>query len=333
MNRYTLWSKMPHTTLRLLCVAMLAMLAGSIYTLWLDPEVRLWKASYARKLDWVSRMHDEHGYAIGVIGGSTTTFGIDAEFIHQAHRLPVANLGLHAGMGPSGCIGFGFKSLKAGDTLLLSLEPSMLYGEVGHDAALASKFAMSLGNTEILDWTSKPSVVTRLRRLTSLRPGGYHLLTMMGKLALGLPHYRYSIDQLRPGGLQVTDERRTFADSMTFDIDRHQIALSAYGRELLTEAAKQADRRGIKIAYVLPWAYWQAETAGQLRLAYAGLLDEIQSIMPVLREPAMGVHTILQDFSDSSQHLTETAARQRSESLANAIKSQHAVFAAPGLAK
>ncbi len=41
--------------------------------------------------------------------------------------------------------------------------------------------------------------------------GGYYVMTMLGKLVLNQPLYRYSIKDYRPGGLQTTSERRPSA--------------------------------------------------------------------------------------------------------------------------
>jgi len=90
---------MPRLTLLLLIVALLAAAAGATYALRLNPEMDFWKEAADRKLAWVHEVRAKHGYVIGVIGGSTTTFGIDAETLEREHGLPVANLGLHAGMG------------------------------------------------------------------------------------------------------------------------------------------------------------------------------------------------------------------------------------------
>ena len=315
MSRPTL----PRLSLMLLTVALLAGVCGATYVLRFNPEMDFWRQAAKRKLAWADQMRRTHGNVIGVVGGSTTTFGIDAGLLERDDALPVANLGLHAGMGPDVCVGFGFAALQRGDILILSLEPSMLTEEL-HTTPLGSRLAWMLGKPELLAWDSPPSWLTWLCLLTQLQPGGYHVVTMLGKLALQEELYRYNIEEARPGGLQVTKERRPFIASMNIAAGPGQGTLSKSGRAMLERIRNEAARRGIRVAYVIPWAYWPEESAVARRAANDDFLHQIQEILPVLREPNLGVHSVLADFADSGQHLTAEAAAARSRVLAKALR-------------
>ena len=228
MSRPTL----PRLSLMLLTVALLAGVCGATYVLRFNPEMDFWRQAAKRKLAWADQMRRTHGNVIGAVGGSTTTFGIDAGLLERDDALPVANLGLHAGMGPDVCVGFGFAALQRGDILILSLEPSMLTEEL-HTTPLGSRLAWMLGKPELLAWDSPPSWLTWLCLLTQLQPGGYHVVTMLGKLALQEELYRYNIEEARPGGLQVTKERRPFIASMNIAAGPGQGTLSKSGRAML----------------------------------------------------------------------------------------------------
>jgi hypothetical protein len=310
---------MPRLTLLLLTVACLAAVAGATYALRFNPEMDFWKEAAERKLEWADQMRAKHGRAIGIIGGSTTTFGIDADYLQREHNLPVANLGLHAGMGPDVCAGFGFAALRKNDMLIASLEPSMLWDESGPQP-LGTKLAVALGQHDILHWDDPPSPLSRMSIATQLQPGGYHVVTMLGKLAMHKPLYRYSIDKAMPGGLQVTSERRTFTASMDLSAEPSLPDLAVRGRKLLQRIKNEADRRGIAVAYLLPWAYCPEDSADLCRAANEKLLAQIEEFMPVLREPNLGVHSLLEDFSDSGQHLTAEAARRRSKVLSATLR-------------
>lgn len=68
------------------------------------------------------------------------------------------------------------------------------------------------------------------------------------------------------------------------------------------------------------WSAYASETSSEIqRLAKSHFLDQVEAIMPVIREPAMGVHTQRQDFSDSGQHLTLAAALKRSHLFEKAV--------------
>lgn len=312
---------MPRLTILLLASALVAIVFGASYTLYLNPETEFWEQTAIRKLAWVQEMRAKYGYVIGVIGGSTTTFGIDAETIEHAHHLPVANLGLHAGMGPETCAGFGFTALRPGDTLIVSLEPSMLTEEQSGLTGLGVRLAWALGKPGLLDWGHASGNSWQQANPTKYQPGGYHVVTMLGKLLLNQPLYRYAIEDSRPGGLQVTSERRPFTLSMKLSANLQQVTLSSSGRELLKSIRDEAARRGLKVAYMLPWAYLPENIADQGRAANEALLRQISEFMPVLRESNLGVHSAAQDFADSGQHLTAEAAAERSRTFSKTLQS------------
>ena len=308
--------KVPRLALLLLVTAVLAWCVGVLYTWFVDPEMKFWTAAARQKIDWVEKMREKHGYVIGVVGGSTTTFGIDAEYIEREYNLPVANLGLHVGMGPEACIGLGLSALRKGDTLVLSLEPAAFTADYPEASKLGSKLALLLGRPKMTTWDGKNPQLGLVRSLAMAAPGGYHVMTMLGKLALGMPLYRYSIENLRPGGLQITDERRDFAAELTFSTPDQVSLISARGAELLKNTQLAANQRGIKLVYVLPWSYWPRESAPQRRAANTAFLESLDQHTQVLFEKAVGVHSEVKDFADSGQHLTQAAARARSSQLA-----------------
>lgn len=311
-------ARAPWLALLLVGCAVLAWLLGAAYTWFLDPEMKFWTAAARQKLDWVEKMREKHGYVIGVVGGSTTTFGIDAEYIEREHGLPVANLGLHFGMGPA-CVGFGLSSLERGDVLVLSLEPAMLVANKPSATPLGSKLSLLLGRPEIDGWLEEDPMLSAIQSLGRLQPGGYHVATMLGKLALGQPLYRYTIEKMQPGGLQTTDERRLIAGGMDLSTKDGEMRLSPGGAAFLDHTAMEATKRGIRVLYLLPWSYCAPEMAEQRRKANEIVLADISERVPVLWEPSLGVHERIEDFSDSVQHLTAEAARLRSSSLSETL--------------
>ena len=73
------------------------------------------------------------------------------------------------------------------------------------------------------------------------------------------------------------------------------------------------------MVYILPWAYAPEHSAEIMRQANSHFLNQVAAIMPVIREPAMGVHTERHDFSDSEQHLSIDGAKKRSAYVAEAL--------------
>lgn len=306
---------MPRLTIVLLCIGLLASIAGATYALRFNPEMDFWKEAAKRKLAWVDEMRSKHGHVIGVVGGSTTTFGIDAETIEREHGLPVANLGLHAGMGPDVCAGFGFTALERGDTLIVSIEPSMLCDDESEPSGLGVRMAWALGRPALVNWREPVAGWRYLLNPSKLQPGGYHAMTMLGKLALKQPPYRYNIGDSRPGGLQVTSERRPHALTLEANGEGN-LRLSDAGRHLLSQMGEEAASKGIRIAYLLPWAFVEESEANKARTRNKELLEEIGAYLPIIQEAELGLWSEHGDFADSRQHLTEVAARKRSNKLA-----------------
>jgi hypothetical protein len=167
----------------------------------------------------------------------------------------------------------------------------------------------------MLHWQNGEGIASQAADLTKLQPGGGHVITMLGKLAMRLPLYRYRADNSLPGGLQVTDERRNFTVGTVTTNEDVTLSLSSEGAALLANIHLEARRRGIRVVYVLPWAYAPEQSAEIQRQANSHFLDQVKAIMPVIREPLTGVHTERQDFADSGQHLTYQAAKNRSVQL------------------
>ena len=309
----------PRLTLWLAAFALLTSLAGAAYTLWINPEVRFWKGAAQRKLDWCEKMRAKHGYVIGVVGGSSTTFGIDAASIEKKHGLPVANLGLHAGAGPEAIVGFGLAALKKGDTLIVSLEPGLLTGPLSDPPNLGTQIAYALGAPEMIRWDSSQPRPVFLRELTRLQPGGDNLITMAGKLLFGMPLYRYDLSNSLAGGLQITDERRDFETHDNPDSAAPQIDLSEEARAFLTRLRDECATRGIHVAYLLPWVYSPPEKAEPLRQAHKRFLSQVEQILPGLQDDQLGVHEVREDFADTNMHLTAKGAVEKSHNLANKI--------------
>lgn len=316
-------TKTPRLALLLIFVAISTWIIGALYTWFLDPEMKFWTQAAMQKLDWVEKMRDKHGYVIGVVGGSTTMFGIDPEYIEREHGLPVANLGMHVGMGPAALIGIGLCSLREGDTLILSLEPGILTEEYAETSKLGSKLSLILGKPEMLTLGEHGGNLPAIQSLGDLSTGGYHVMTMLGKLIMRMPPYRYNIENLRPGGLQTTEERRDFTTTTDFSNPSEMKHISRQGVEILEASVSAANGRGINVVYALPWSYWPTETAKEKRAANASFLASVEQHIPVLLESAMGVHTELKDFSDSGQHLTTQAVAMRSTSFALSLSTSH----------
>lgn len=119
-----------------------------------------------------------------------------------------------------------------------------------------------------------------------------------------------------PRFLQVTDERRNFTVTTNKDVS---LSLSPEGAALLANIRLEARRRGIRVVYILPWAYAPEQSVEIQRKANSHFLDQVEAIILIIREPAMGVYTKRQDFADSGQHLRLEAAVNSSHCFGSAV--------------
>jgi hypothetical protein len=180
---------------------------------------------------------------------------------------------------------------------------------------MGTQLAYAFGLPQMVDWDNKRPLHEQAADIFALQPGGRNLVTMAGKLLFRMPLYRYDLKDAQPGGLQVTQDRRPFDQNSNTDQEPAEMTLSRSGREFLEKLKKTTDSRGIKVLYVLPWVYSHPNQASQAREIHSRFLNQVEQILPVLREENNGVHDIRDDFADTGMHLTEKAARERSKIL------------------
>lgn len=282
-----------------------------------DPEIRFWKAASEQKLDWVAHLRNTSETPFTICyGGSSTTFGIDANYASEELDYPITNLGLHAGMGIEALTGFALSAATPGNLVVVMLEPS-LFRSARLETALGTQLCYSLGRPNLSDWRSEGSASFRLLRdLPSLRPGGSKFSSMIGKAVLGKPMYRYQVSDLERGGLVSTEVRGKLKPGIAIPDDQ----LSLAGRSFFEALKIAAVKKEIEVAYVLPWAFVSGENLLEVRASRAQLLEQISSIIPVIPEPQMGAHDRREDFADTVQHLSRSGARLRTRELVRALR-------------
>ncbi|MEN8774240.1 MAG: hypothetical protein ABF382_11880 [Akkermansiaceae bacterium] len=278
--------------------------------------MRFWTSAATAKSAWNDTVRASGGGPVTIcLGGSATGFGIDAGYASRELNWPMVNLGLHAGMGPEVLTGFALSKAKKGDTFLVMLEPVLL-ADSEMKTALGVQFAFAIGDPSILAWreSNQGGFMTE-SHLLDLRPGASNVFGLIGKIAMNRPLYRYQVKDMRDGGLLTT--------SVSSGIVARKSSpefLSESAKVLLQDLVSIANERGLKIIYGFPWVYSDEKSAGLVRRGRLALLNEIEKIMPVLHEDNLGVRTEKIDFRDSPQHLSEAAARRRTEELIGALE-------------
>ncbi len=305
----------PSLALGLLIVLLLSLVLAAAYTVFLNPEIALYRHAAAVKRQWSENLTLYHTNKFVFCGGSSTAFSIDGESILAQQGLPVVNAGMHAGMEPPFLAAFAASLATPGDTLVVSIEPGLLMSPFS-SPDLAAQMGVALGEPGLIHAsaiTGEP--VHWLDTIVSLRPGANHTFTLLGKIALGKPLYRYQKADIQPSGWQIARDFREFEEALPGE--GH---LSVDARQLLVKLKDWGQKNEVRIVYSLPWGYTSPRNAAALRKVNLRFLIEMAEIMPVLRDPTLGVHTQKEDFADTCWHLRAEAARNRSAQLASLLK-------------
>ncbi|RYD85593.1 MAG: hypothetical protein EOP84_02025 [Verrucomicrobiaceae bacterium] len=275
----------------------------------------LFKKMLQIKKSWATKVAAKYGRKYVIMGGSSAAFSFDAKRLVTEHDLPVVNGGLYAAMGPKLLTQVALEMLNPGDTLIVALEPGLLTNSL-ESTTFAVQFSFAAGHSE---WVTRDKLgipgIPYLSALLALRPGGYHLVTALGKRVRNLPAYRYSIKEVDDAGFLQPAVRMNVTGPPS-----HRGKLSGAARGYLTALRKECERRDVRVAYVLPWAYCPPESLLSFQVKNRSLLLEIAAYLPVLKEERLGAYSVREHFADTAWHLIGDGARMRTDSFAGALK-------------
>lgn len=305
----------PRRAVGLLGLALLTLSLAALYTVRLNPEVRFYRHAIA-----VKRQHaqflDRHGGTNKVIvcGGSSAAFSIDGARMLERHGLPVVNFGLHAGMEPRFLVAVAAQSARSGDTFVVAMEPGLLTTPFGK-SDLAAQMAFALGEPRLIRATDVTGDrVPWVSGLLSLRPGAYHAFTLLGKVLLAKPLYRYAPRDVQPSGWQQAHDFRDITAALP-----NTNHLSADAVRLLGALARWGQEHNVRVIYSLPWCYVEPAQTEPFRRASAAFLLEVARLLPVLEDPRLGAYDVRDEFADTEWHLKEAGAAARSDALAEQL--------------
>ena len=287
---------------------------GSFYTVHFNPEIAFLRDSTRVKQAWARQLPAAKGPRVIFVGGSSCFTQLDAARLVERHNVRAINMGLGAGLGPNFLTRVGLSEVQAGDTLIVTIEPHLLTAPL-REPAMAVQLSHALDAPDLLrhPWTDavQPGPVSLG---LSLRPGAFHMFTLIGKFLTGRPLYRYSISDVSPSGWHQVNLRRDF-----FSGSPYQLELSTDARRLLNWLSVWCADNHIRVAYSLPWCYVPAKEARKFREHSRNLLLQIAAQMPVLKDTALGAHSVRELYSDNAMHLDPQGAVLRTDSLAQQL--------------
>jgi hypothetical protein len=251
-------------------------------------------------------------------GGSSCAFSIDPSIIEKTCGINTFNLGLPISAGPKFLLHQALERCRAGDTLVICLEPDMLTMESEYPP---STFTLGLAIMDsdpsgAIGGESFKAQLSARDYLTHLRPGPGFIATKIAKTAVG-KGYRYQNHDLRyRGRIETPVKIVTLPRAGT----KSNFTLSDSGRSLLTTFKRSASQKGVRIIYSMPWVLTAGASARQNQTANRKILESIQTFIPVIDDGYQGVATDPALFSDSGQHLNAAGASVRTNALVGELR-------------
>lgn len=304
---------MPWFAVWLLAVAFMSWAAASFYSLFLNPEISFYRTAARVKHAWARQLPRESGPRVIFAGGSSCLTSINTLRLLE-RNVRALNMGMGAGFGAKFLARFALSEVRPGDTLVLALEPDLLMRRLD-DPAMAVQLSYSLSAPELLSAPGSPPP-SRVRAALALRPGAYHVFTLIGKLIGGRPLYRYNVAELSPCGWQHVPLRWNFAAESPY-----KGQLSDDARKFFASLRDWCASNDVRLAYSMPWSYVPAREAREFREQSRNLLLQIAAYMPVLKDPSLGAYCVREHFTDTALHLDSEGAALRTDSVAQQLTS------------
>jgi hypothetical protein len=306
---------LPARAALLIAAAALSWTLGMLYSVKWNPEIHYYAQGAVIKDRWAEKMTREYGSKIVIFGGSSCAFSIDGERLLERFGLPAVNYGRAASMGAAVITESVLEQTHPGDTLIVSIEPSLLTTPTQLPAE-GVQFSFAAHHPE---WVTHPVLgVDRANWFevaNALRPGGAHLFTLLAKIVTHKPLMRYHLSDYRASGFEQTAVRLPIAGPAGHDPD-----LSASGIQLLGNLRTWCDQHHVRVAYSLPWSYTPPAVERLFQKSNAHLLLDISAIIPVLKDPNLGASTNLDFYADTVWHLTPAGSQLRTDCLGEEIK-------------
>lgn len=123
-----------------------AMVISVLYTLNFNPEIQFLKRAWQLKSEAIQNSSNDGGRIL-FCGGSSVLVGIDPEEVEAHCHYPVINLGMAAGMGPGVLTELALNVARAGDFMIVSIEPDLLTMDQGL-SMLGSQVSWAVGHPE-----------------------------------------------------------------------------------------------------------------------------------------------------------------------------------------
>lgn len=304
---------------------MLGLGLGGFYLLRINPQDQTRLRQIHIKNAALARTAGHPRLLIG--GDSTVAFGVDPAVLRETTGLPTVNLGYDAGCGVLALLGVGDRAAQAGDTLVMGLTAELMSSAVEPTregrllAMLYGDPSLAIGGQPALypgGWLQDART-----RLSLFSPTERRMINDAGRALLRMPGFRYENCAI--------DENGYFAGKVFFPFGPYETfpAVNLKWKPALTAFVERLHRRGVRVYYALPWLCCRAERMPALQAGAEHYLRDVETMIPVLREPGYGLQTDATLFADTNAHMNVDGARWRSRSLGEILRAQSARDGSP----
>ncbi len=312
---------MKKTLIILLCSVLIGLGLVAYFDTHCDPEKIFFGEALARSDHWQEIIEREHPNKYVLAGGSSSRTGINPALLLRHDGIPLVNAATHAGFGATVNSELALAYLKKGDTLIVAIEPDNLTGTSydSHDYT-TSGLKFLIHQHKPFQHDTHLFTPSTEHYSTILRGDSTTILIRLLKPLFSDELYRYTIDKnLTPSGWMPVD-RNWQKQPPPFIAEQKMptAKLNDFGKKLLTDIRDWCNRNGIRGVYSLPRALGE----NKARAYYASLILDISSIMPVLRDPALGVNSNPKEFADTVNHLNSKGATDATLELGRELREQ-----------
>jgi len=307
--------------LTLLACLIAAYALSAALTITLNPETAFWAEAVAQREAAAAAIRRESPDETITFftGGSSCAFSIAPKIIEETTGRPAINLGLPASAGARYILHQALRLAEPGDLIVVCLEPDLLTFPAQESSPSKTGFALEAarGNLTASAGGSTFGEIPGISDyLTLPRPGANYLITLAGRGLTG-KGYRYKPEDIGYRGILRTDTRDP---DLRGGGDSSVTALHPEGRMLLESFAAAAKRKGVRLAYSMPWYFTDTASLAHNRANKQKVLADIATIMPVIEDGFSGAMDGIENFADSGLHLSDKGTAARSQALAISLK-------------
>lgn len=317
MNLSTLPFKFP-TRLAWLFLALVVSLAICLMCTRHQAEVYFFNRLADAQKHRSESLNRECGQKTVIFGGSSCASQHLPSLCGQ-EGVALVNAGLHAGLNLEDMVDHALKLTRPGDVLILSAVPAV-FARGERSTELGLRFAYVRKGLLEPNFGCERQIWERLWSVSGISSGQ---LSQIKRVFRRPRNKSYAI---RPDA--SLDTGSTCSMARTSDGDPLP---APEQQELLRKMAAHCREKGIALYYKAPTEYVGPVVTAERRQERLRFLRAMAQLMPVLKEPGLGLATEHTLFTDSPQHMTLDGARQVTLSLLGLMRAGYPTWSAQEL--